>query len=201
MDTQISQLLDVPSLKGNRDYVSSTQMFDAIRPVLVTSGFSEADRLKMTFRRLTLKTPRFVMPARQSKFAFGDVVVTGHRMAIGTLEETESEITSRRPDYEAGITSLFTVGEGWISASGISPLSAIEVVVAATKHLHHLQVSPSVKWLATRLDLPIGFDTWPADELKIQIMTNRNGTATSNSVSVNGTGVGTVSFNAVPRPH
>lgn len=173
-------------------------MFDAIRPVLLDAGYSADSRLTMIFRRLTSFTPHFVMPAASSKAAIGDVVVNGEGRTVGVLEETDCKVPGRRPDHEADLFETLSVGEGWIEAQGPSPLSPIEVAVAATKRLHQLQVSSSVKWLATRIELPISFDAKADDVLKILIIANRNGLATVSSVSVNGNALGTVAFNATP---
>lgn len=201
MDTQTIATLDIPCLKGSRDYVHSTQMFDAVRPLLLNAGAASEDRLTMIFRRLTGRLPRVVMPARRSPYAFGDVVVTGSQKIVATLEETDGTITGRRPDHEAELFASLIVGDGWIAAPRAQfPLSPVEIAVAATKHLHHLQISSSVRWLATRLDLPMDFDATPDDDLRIEIASNRND-ATTNAVLVNGTRVGSITFNGLPRAH
>ncbi|MEZ5922808.1 MAG: hypothetical protein R3D57_00315 [Hyphomicrobiaceae bacterium] len=191
--------LDVP-FKGQRTYVHSTNTWDAVCAHLLAEGWRPEARLILTFRSLMDRRPVLHFPAdlrSAGGTAVGDVVVVDEgRRETGYLGLSPQPIEARVPDYEDSIRTGVALGsEGARLTGQPTNMTAIEVVVAVTKFLHQDNVSRDVKWLATRLDLPIGFALSRASALEIRVARQTNALATVSDVVIDGTPQGRISFN------
>lgn len=191
--------LDVP-FKGERPYVQSANIWDAACAYLSREGWRPQARLTLTFRQLIACVPILCFPAHgrpATGAAVGDVVlVDDDRRATGYLARSDEPIKLRVADYESTIKSGVVIGPESAQFTGKPDrMSAIEIVVAVTKFMHQDIVSRDVKWLATRLDLPLGFGLSRDTALEIRLARRTDALATVSEVIVNGAIQGRIAFN------
>lgn len=194
--------LDVP-FKGQRTYLQSANLWHAISPLLLRSDRSSEARLSVSFRRLLDRLPILIFPALDRPapgVAVGDVVLTDEgRRELGYLREGDRPVGRRIADYEDGMRGDVQI-DGTVARYVGSPagMTSVEVIVAATKFLHQESVSAKVKWLATRLELPLRFDLTAQSTLEIRISHKTATLATMSDVIVDGSWCGKVAFNPMP---
>ncbi len=186
--------LDVP-FKGQRAYLQSANLWHAISPLLV--------RLSISFRRLLDRLPVLVFPAVDRPapgVAVGDVLLSEEgRREIGYLKASDRPVSRRIADYEDGMRGGVQIEGAVAKYAGIpADMSPVEVVVAATKFLHQESISAKVKWLATRLELPLRFELSATSKLEIRISHKTATLATMSDVIVDGSWCGKVAFNPMP---
>ena len=193
-------VLNVP-FKGKRDYLQSGDLWDAtVAALREAGGAAPGDRLSMRFRRLVSHAV-CLMPfeGRRPAEMIADVVLRGGDGArTFLLAETEREVAERRDDHEATVLDRLEVDGDSGRVSGPFAVSPIEAIVAATKGLHLASVDGSVKWLATRLDLPLGLALDGELLLEVRIRSRTDRQATVSEVLHGGELLGTIGFN--PKP-
>jgi hypothetical protein len=196
----MSELRLAVPFKGERPYVQSANIWDATCAHLSREGWRPQARLTLTFRQLIDRAPilHFPAPGRPGPgVAVGDVVLADDdRRETGYLSRSEERIGARIPDYENTIKSSVVIGSGGARLTGKSErMSAVEIVVAVTKFMHQDIVSRDVKWLATRLDLPLGFALTDSSLLEVRLVRQTDALATVSEVIVDGATLGRIAFN------
>ncbi len=150
--------LNIP-FKGSRDYLQSSNIWDAVADEAIESGWAKpAAQLDLVVRRRI-----------QNRLAISDVTGQHSSMAPAAeailswpggrrhlrLRETTGAVMERIEDPEEELRVRCRIGADSCAADGPFPFSGSQVVVALTKFLHEARVDGSVKWLATRLALPL----------------------------------------------
>lgn len=194
--------LDVP-FKGRRDYLHSTNIWNAIASQFLNSGRPQTARLSVSFRRLIVRQPILSFPSLERPAAgvsAGDVVlVAGERRETGILKMSDLLVERRVDDYENGIRGDVTIeGDRASFAGKPDTMTAVEVIVAVIKFLHESAVSREVKWLATRLDLPLSLELNRSTKLDVAITHKTATLATMSDVIVDGSWCGKIAFNPMP---
>lgn len=194
--------LDVP-FKGRRDYLHSTSIWNAIASQFIHAGRPPATRLAVSFRRLIVRQPILSFPFRDRTLpgvSVGDVVlITGDARETGILKTSDLLVARRVEDYEDGIRGNVEIEGNRASFAGKpDTMTAVEVIVAVIKFLHERSVSRDVKWLATRLDLPLNLTLSATDKLDVAITHKTATLATMSDVFVDGSWCGKVAFNPMP---
>lgn len=184
------------SLKGERTYLHSTDIWTALEALFAQDAAGPERRMAITFRKFTDRTPRLVALDAAPADRFADVRISeGPESRNYCLVETEAEVTRRVDCPERALGPAIAIdGE---TASVVIPdfATPLETLVAATKKLHQAQVDPQAKWVVGRLELPLPFPAGVGERIGVAITHRLPRQSTVSAVAVDGRPVGTVMFN------
>ena len=188
------------SFKGQRDYLQSADLWDAVVAILLGATPEEGWTIRMNFRSLAARTPWiYPLEGNKERPRFGDVV---------TLKEGESRkyllcegpepVNQKVEDREVLIDPSVELMENAAVLTSDAPASPIEILVFMTKKLHLARVSNDVKWLATRLALPADLHAIVKPGVEVRLETRICHKATRSAVILNANRIGEIVFNAKP---
>lgn len=190
--------------KGSRDYIQGTDMFNTLMgqftsPTMTNIRFTIHDFIRTAMCQLYLTTTKESLKNIENIAANCQLDIDGitHWMAI-THDSTKNH-TGGYPYDEDRILSLCSIIEDRITLNNqISPHSFIETIVAMNKHMHQ-QLFPEIsgKWIFTRIDLPVFYDT--RKNLSLRLRHNMNYKLTKSDIEVDGNKVGDIFFSLVKK--
>lgn len=187
--------LNIP-FKGSRKYVHSTDLWNSVTACFYPAGPPADTRMLMNFRRLATNLPA-VLAVETSKreYAFADLLIESpNARKVFVLAETDQPVTGRVECPESWLVPHIVVDTESASLGGQTGASPIEMIVATCKKLHLLSVDDSVKWLATRLNLPISLSIGKDDVIEVRLKRRLSSLATLSEVLVNSEKLGEIAF-------
>lgn len=186
--------------KGSRDYLHSTDLWNAVASALFTKSSACGWQMSINFRRVVSQAPRLVpLGADVLPDKFADLIVAKHGITHKfVLIETTDKITKRLEDKEKFIFHRTKIKNNCCVYHGPTVATPIEVIVAMTKLYHIERVDRDISWLATRISLPVLFDLTANKVLEIHLKHRLSTLATKSSIICEGRVIGEITFN--PRP-
>lgn len=181
-------------LKGKRNYVHGTSLFNAIVSIARDEGFSSG-RANISFKHMlenTLCTVEHRKPTASDAVAAELQADDGSRLHL-CINPAERKGAVQREEYdEAAICRGSALGERSIALDGATHDDAIEIVVSLCKKMHLDLVDDSRKWVFSRY---LGaFPLPPIKHLEIIISKQVGTHLTCNEVRVAGKKIGEVFF-------
>lgn len=196
--------LDI-GFKGGRDYLHGTDIYDTVTALVSPQLGGKLAEHQLTLHKLartrcngiffTHPTPPLRRADAAADFAYR---LPGGHHACGYLLETDIPVSQERPYDEDAVTALGDCRDGMVSYRGGSPRTAIEVVVALTKHLH-LRTYPeaSGKWVFSKLELGQALPDLNQRALEIHLRHNFNFRLTKSEILVSGQRAGWIYFSLI----
>ena len=147
--------------KGERNYVHGTDMYAAIVDSIKKDDLeTTVQNFRMVIHGLVKHQCRLICSDNPAKTSHSSKPKVEFRFTlekspiVGRLVETSDAVTERYQYREEDIVDECSINKTSMIYRGQTPYSAIEVLVAITKHLH-LSLFPQVdgKWYFTRIDL------------------------------------------------
>jgi len=192
--------------KGARDYLHGTDMYGAIVQAIQAGNPGTAGRgFRMAIHgfarrqcRMVLGDPGEALP--RPVHAVADFLFRGEGGDVmGELLETEGAVECRYPYDEEEIVGQCVVSGRTITIKGKSRHSAIEVLVAMTKHLHQA-VHPGAagKWVFTKLDLQRLLHPDDAAKFRLDLRQDSNLRLTKTEIFSGGETLGSIYFSLIP---
>jgi len=188
--------------KGDRNYLHGTDMYDAIVahfgpaiPVVLQStvrmvihGFSH-NQLDLVYRVGAEKYPR--PSAAHVEFSLAKNI-------SGWLVETERPVLTRRPYSENNIARGSRItARSIIATSSAYDHSAIEVLVALTKHLHITLWGEESRWAFTKLELERPLNEADKQGLQVKLEHTLGSKLTKSRIYSSTTPLGCIYFSVV----
>lgn len=157
--------------KGERSYLQSANVWDSLAAFLTgedfsgDAKFSAADAvLDIVFKKMMTGKIEFCLaegrPPKVEDMS-AQIILTaadGSKM-MGLIRETGAPETGRFDDIENSFKPDVSLEEDAAEYNGDMPVSTSQMFVAIIKFWHQAKISNDVKWLATRLQLPLSFIT------------------------------------------
>lgn len=188
--------------KGKRDYITGADIYHQTAELLkerypelfissfrmVFHGFIHNHcQLLLAEELNNLAKPK----AAKMEFSF----VSDKQRIIGSLIEKEQPVNERIPYPEEDIIKECVVRGKSVTISKKVPFTAIDVLVAINKHLHHT-VYPAAegKWIFTRMDLQRLLRQDDLDRFKVQLIQNLGNRLTKASIFVDDEGIGDIYY-------
>ena len=164
-DPQAIAHIELP-LKGPRNYIHSTDMWNAIVDKVVELGLPEGG-LRINVRSVSAMNLRMV-PTDQAAglSAIGDVLhhQSGSRwMLVEALEEA----SARSDEVDQIVKSQIILKDDSVDLPGDVSGTPVEALIAAMKFLMKKRVPEMAKWLAVTVDLPIALRHSSGKPLKV----------------------------------
>jgi len=190
--------LDI-KFKGERDYLQSANVWDAVAQHCLEAftdvGNMNEAILDVVFKKIMHNKVELWLgkaPAPKDPNMVAQVVLklTDGSKKIGLLRETEAIITERFEDVENQFKPDVQIDAEKAHYQGEPLISLSQIYVAMIKFWHQAQVDNNCKWLATRLQLPLGCLNARPSKVEIKPATIlKDGAGSINVVSSKGAGV------------
>lgn len=190
--------LDI-KFKGERNYLQSANVWDAVGAVCLErySGIEElaTSQLDIVFKSLMHNKIELWIgdaPAPKDANMVAQIVLklADGRKQVGLLRETESAVTERFEDIESQFKPHVDIEADGAIYSGAPHFSLSQIYIAMIKFWHQAKVDNECKWLATRLQLPLGCLNAKPLETEIKPSTIlKDGAGSINIVSSKGAGM------------
>jgi hypothetical protein len=189
-------------LKGQRDYLHGTDIYDSLARVLQGRGIAAFSRFTLQIRRfirtqcdLILNPPSSLL--REASAEFSLRTTEGQELA-GILAENAAPLRIRVPYEEDKVASCIAISECRIRLLRRSPLNPVETVIAMNKLLHVAQFGG--RWVFTRLELTSWLEDCLAEDCIIQIHHVLPARHTKSNIVGSGRDYGWVYFTRLAQP-
>jgi hypothetical protein len=143
-------------LRGTRDYVHSTDLYEEIVARATRAGLRLSGPLDFRIRAKVTHRPRYLyqradqpVPANAATCTF----MNGSEAWVAVVTETDQPVTERKP-YDEGPAARFSVIEGLKAVlNGPTDMRPIEALTALAVHLHKTALTPPAgqRWMLGQL--------------------------------------------------
>jgi len=187
------------ALRGSRDYVHSTDLYEEIVAGVAAAGLSFEAPIDLRIRAKVINRPRYaIIPAGAM---VGEAVATcaftsGGQEYLAVVTETDELVTARKP-YDEGPAARFSTIEGRTARlDGETGLKPIEAVTALAVHLHKTALPPpdGQRWMLGQLSISRALADTEARDMVLDIERMIGKTTTRTRITACDGPVGTMLF-------
>lgn len=186
--------------KGDRDYLHGTDMYNSVVDAVHRCGVTIIGH-RMAIHAIARNQCRLSIAAAGEPVTRPDKLVADFSfdvaagMVAGFLTESADKVECRYPYDEERICALCSTRGGRIRINGATGYSPIEVIVAMTKHLHHVALKErAAKWAFTKLELSRALCADDATRIQLELVHNFNNRLTKSRIESGGAPLGHIYF-------
>lgn len=146
------------ALRGSRDYVHSTDLYEEIVAGVTAAGLSFEAPIDLRIRAKIINRPRYEIMRAGS--AIGEAAAicaftSAGQEYMAVVTETEEPVTARKPYDEGPVARLSTIEDRTARLDGKTGLRPIEAVTALAVHLHKTALPPPYgqRWMLGQLSI------------------------------------------------
>lgn len=161
-------------LRGTRDYVHSTDLYEEIAAGASQAGLQFSGPLDFRIRAKVTHRPRYLFqPAGEAVGAHAATCTfkSGDEAWVAVVTETDQTVLARKP-YDEGPAARFSKLEGKTAAlDGATGMRPIEALTALAVHLHKTALPPpaGLRWMLGQLILGRALESGDATKLTLEI--------------------------------
>lgn len=182
------------TLKGNRNYVQGTSLFNAFVETAKKHGFTDG-KISVSFKHM-IHNPLCALDVREPIASDSAVAYvsshSGEKISFCINESKETEIAERQPFNEHEVCAGAIVSQNSIFQEKPCHKDRIELLVSLCKKMHQECIDSSKKWVFSRYDGEFPIPKPESVELKITKQVGKN--LTRSDVLVNGQKIGDMYF-------
>jgi len=182
------------ALKGNRNYVHGTSLFNALVSAAEHCGCGEG-KINVSFKQM-IRNPLCILeqrePTAQDAVVARIVGQEGVQFTLAINEASETEEADRQAFDEPEVCRGAMVGEKSIIQHSPHHQDLIELLVSLCKKMHQECVDASKKWVFSRYDGQ--FPIPEPDKVELTITKQVGTRLTCSDVLINGTKIGNIYF-------
>lgn len=193
--------------RGTRAYVHSPEVYDSLLAGAEKLGFGAVEGLvRISLRKLARRQLRYFFRdpdfdgARNPEAVLDFALGVGGQVIDGWAEETDEDVTERRPYDESPIHDAAEIEGDKASVSRQTPYSPFEVAASVSVLLHNTTSPPpaGLKWLASRYDLKRPFADSDGTGMEVEIVHRLGAKMTKSEIRCAGERLGYVYFSLGP---
>lgn len=186
-------------LRGSRDYVHSTDLYEEIAAGAAQAGLHFSGPLDFRIRARITHRPRYLyqpadhpVPANAATCTF----MNGSEAWMAVVTETDQFVVERKP-YDEGPAARFSVVEALkATLAGPTQMRPIEALTALAVHLHKTALPPpsGQRWMLGQLTTSRALEPQDADMLTLMIDKQIGKTTTRTRITTHDGVIGTMIF-------
>lgn len=187
------------ALRGSRDYVHSTDLYEEIIAAVATAGLSFEAPIDLRIRAKITNRPRYeIVPVG---VAVGDAAAictftSGGQEYMAVVTETNEAVTARKHYDESPAVQFSTVRARGALLHGETGLKPIEAVTALAVHLHKTALPPpsGQRWMLGQLSIRRALADTETRHLALEIERMIGHTTTRTRITAIDGSIGTMLF-------
>lgn len=186
-------------LRGSRNYVHSTDLYEGIMAGAKAAGLNFEGPLDFRVRARINHHPRYIYQSLNDAADTGAATCTftsGGSHWVAIVQETDESVTLRKP-YDEGPVARFSTIEGQKAVlDGMTMMRPIEALTALAVHLHKTVLPPpeGQRWMLGRLAIRRALEPADATRLTLEIDRQIGKTTTRTCISAHDGVIGTMIF-------
>lgn len=158
MMTPLVNIMPKAALRGSRNYVHSTDLYEGISEAVAAAGLAFDGPVDFRIRSKIVTRPRFAIVSGESSAkdcAASCAFSSMDRSYLVLIEASDQPVTARKP-YDEGPAAAFSTVEGQkASLTGPTGLRPVEAVTALAVLLHKraLPPPPGQRWMLGQMTM------------------------------------------------